>query len=58
MGNVKVPNFLQSCYLQLFSLTRKHWSLKVNLPIAFFAAFNQNYRHKQWTIKHTKTAIK
>ena len=58
MGKVKIANFLQSRYLLRFSLTRQHWSLEVNFPIAFFAAFNQNYRHKQWTIKHTKTAIK
>ena len=27
MGNVKIANFLQSCYLLRFSLTREHRSL-------------------------------
>ena len=62
MGNVKVASFLQRCYLLRCSLTREHWRLKVNFPIAFFAAFNMiriivTSNEPSSTPKHKKNEI-
>ena len=38
-----------------FSQTCELWSSKAAFAIAFFAAVNHNYDHKQWTLKHRNT---
>ena len=38
-----------------FSKTRELWSSKATFTVTFFATVNQNYDHKQRTLKHRNT---